>query len=261
MLKLIALSFSPWSEKARWALDHHGISYVEIPHTPMLGEPRLRATTKKWTGRVTVPVLVTEDGTVLCDSYEIALYAERHGSGAPLFPRESLNRIAEWNTLADEAMAGARVALVARLARDPEALREGLPPFARSLGAVSIAMGKMAIRFFQKKYDLDAIGAEGQDRYRAALDTIRRGLSEDRSYLLETFSYADITTAAILQAVLPVGDEFIKLGPASREAWTQRDLAMEYADLVAWRDKLYAAYRKPRAARASRAARGAQARA
>jgi glutathione S-transferase len=261
MTKLIALSYSPWSEKARWALDHHGISYLEVPHVPMLGEPRLRAAVKKWTGRVTVPVLVTDDGAIITDSYEIALYAERHGSGTPLFPREYLDRIAEWNTRSDEAMAAGRAALVARLASDPAALLESLPKPARSLGPVSMAMAKMGVRFFQKKYDLDAIGSAGIETFRAALDALRRNLSEDRSYLLETFSYADITMAVLLQAVVPVGDEFIKLGPATREGWTQREVAREYADLVAWRDKLYAAYRKPRAARASRSTRGDQARA
>ena len=40
--RLVTLHVSPFSERARWALDHHGIAYRVDPHTPFLGEPRLR---------------------------------------------------------------------------------------------------------------------------------------------------------------------------------------------------------------------------
>jgi glutathione S-transferase len=50
--------------------------------------------------------------------------------------------------------------------------------------------------------------------------------------------------SGVLQAVVPVAHEFIRLGPASREAWTNPRLAADYADLVAWRDRLYARHRR-----------------
>ena len=35
MRTLYALPYSPWlSEKARWALDHHGIAYREVMYAP-----------------------------------------------------------------------------------------------------------------------------------------------------------------------------------------------------------------------------------
>ena len=34
--RLVFLSISPWSERARWALDHHGIDYELVAHVPLL---------------------------------------------------------------------------------------------------------------------------------------------------------------------------------------------------------------------------------
>ena len=39
---LYGLSLSPWTERARWALDHHGVAYDYHEHVPMLGEVLLR---------------------------------------------------------------------------------------------------------------------------------------------------------------------------------------------------------------------------
>jgi glutathione S-transferase len=47
MRKLVALHYSPWSEKARWALDHHGVAYRYEEYKILLGEPKLRLATKK----------------------------------------------------------------------------------------------------------------------------------------------------------------------------------------------------------------------
>jgi glutathione S-transferase len=47
-----------------------------------------------------------------------------------------------------------------------------------------------------------------------------------------------------MQGISPVDDRFVKLGPATRAAWTQAPLAAEYADLVAWRDKVYERQRR-----------------
>lgn len=58
MARLYAESFAPWCEKARWALDHHRVPYDYTEHLPMIGELRLRSAARKWSGRVTVPLLV-----------------------------------------------------------------------------------------------------------------------------------------------------------------------------------------------------------
>jgi glutathione S-transferase len=84
---LYAESFAPWCEKARWALDHHGISYHSVEHTPLLGELGLRWAARRPFGPATVPLLVS-DGLRLTDSFEIARWAEGVGHGTPLFPED-----------------------------------------------------------------------------------------------------------------------------------------------------------------------------
>ena len=41
-ITLYGVGYSPWTERARWALDHHRIAYRYREHLPMLGEPMLR---------------------------------------------------------------------------------------------------------------------------------------------------------------------------------------------------------------------------
>jgi glutathione S-transferase len=37
MIELVAVPYSPWSEKARWALDHHALPYRETAYQPLIG--------------------------------------------------------------------------------------------------------------------------------------------------------------------------------------------------------------------------------
>ncbi|MCZ7687620.1 MAG: glutathione S-transferase domain-containing protein [Sandaracinaceae bacterium] len=78
--RLIGLAYSPWSIKAKWALDHHAIPYRYTHHLPMLGEPLLRLRTGRLEGRVSVPLLVTDAGPIE-GSFEIARFAERERRG------------------------------------------------------------------------------------------------------------------------------------------------------------------------------------
>jgi glutathione S-transferase len=58
--------------------------------------------------------------------------------------------------------------------------------------------------------------------------------------------------ASALQGVSAVADDYIPLGPATRAVWTQPELAAEFSDLVAWRDRLYERHRRQGAIRESR---------
>ena len=60
MNELLGLPYSPWSEKARWALDVRHVPYRYRVFQPLIGEPALRFKTRRWTGTVTVPVM-TDD--------------------------------------------------------------------------------------------------------------------------------------------------------------------------------------------------------
>src|SRR4051812_15683513 len=97
MHRFVAIDYSPWSEKARWALDLRRVPYREEAYVPMLGELPLRLRLRRFTGPMTVPVLFTEDGRALTDSLAIARFAEEVGRGAPLFPSGRDGEIARWN--------------------------------------------------------------------------------------------------------------------------------------------------------------------
>jgi glutathione S-transferase len=53
-LVLVGEGFSPWTEKARWALDHHGIRYRCEEYVPLAGEPWLRLRARRFHGRISV---------------------------------------------------------------------------------------------------------------------------------------------------------------------------------------------------------------
>ena len=64
--RLITIPFSHYCEKARWALDRAGVSYVEEPHLPGLHMGPMRKA-----GGKTVPVLILADRALLAgDSAE-----------------------------------------------------------------------------------------------------------------------------------------------------------------------------------------------
>jgi glutathione S-transferase len=245
---LVALPMSPWSEKARWALDHHGIDYVEKTYVPMLGAPLLRWRLRRLRGRVTVPILVDERGTSYLDSFDIARYAERSGHGEPLFRRGEEQEIAYWNRLSDDAMHAARALVTSRMADDREARDEMLATVApRGLAAVLKPTALVAVRFLQRKYHTrDADEAAHRDRLRHIMLELRQTLSGRRFLVGDALSYCDIAMATSLVGVEPVAARHLPLGPATRRSWTDLELAGEFTDLLGWRDQLYAEHRNAR---------------
>src|SRR4051812_4751156 len=54
---LVGIGFSPWTQKARWALDHHGLGYRYHEHLILFGMPQLHWQMRKWREPLTVPAL------------------------------------------------------------------------------------------------------------------------------------------------------------------------------------------------------------
>ncbi|MEO8184475.1 MAG: glutathione S-transferase, partial [Deltaproteobacteria bacterium] len=235
---------SPWSERARWMLDHHGLAFQKIEHIPFLGERRLRKVLGNPAGRVTVPVLIA-DGQTLADSWEIALYAERVGQGTKLIAEELAADVRRWHDLAERSLSAGRALTIASLLANDAALEEMLPPATPRLARRLLRpVARRATRWFVSKYKLDLEAtAQAQGALREGLDAVRSALVRTE-YVLGRFSYADIIAASLLQGVVPVADRYLRLGPATRSAWTRPDLAASYSDLVAWRDRLYERYRR-----------------
>lgn len=241
--ELIGLSYSPWTEKARWALEHHGLSFKYTEHLPMIGELSLRLKSRQLGGRATVPVLLTRHGPVV-DSLKIAQHADRIGDKAPLFPEGKQGDIDAWNERSERALDAGRGLVVARTGASEAAKQEALPPFVpRALRPALSGIASAGVAFFRLKYGLDEAG-EAQRRAIVAdeLRTVRAALG-GKPYLLGDFTYADITMAVTLQMVKPPDGRYLRIKDGTREAWTDPELCGEFADLVAWRDELYAKHR------------------
>lgn len=256
--RLVALPLSPWSERARWALDHHHLDYELVVHVPFLGERRLRrliapvneAASSKKAGptkkRATVPVLVLP-GAVLTESWDIVQHADRHGHSTPLLPDDRLGEIRRYTDLVDRTLEMGRALVLRALIASGEALDETLPPpVPAALRPWLRPVTRFGARWFARKYDLrlDA-EAEQTNAVRGALTALRAALAGGAPYLLGSFTYADIVMAGLLQSVMPVVQPHIPLGPATRRVWTSPLLAAEFGDLVAWRDQLYLRHRHP----------------
>lgn len=240
-MDLWGLSYSPWTEQAKWALEHHRIEYRLHPYVPFVREAALRFQMKKFWGRVTVPVLI--DGkTVYPDSLDIIRLADRIGQGEPLLPPELAQQAESWKARADATLSAARGLVTRRVRASDAALREsvprGTPEWLKRPLAVS------GLWLFSRKYGLPADGSSDEARIAETLDALRAELLRSGGqYVLGRFSLADISMAAMLQIVKPVDARYMKLSEGMRESWATPILAERYEDLLAWRDTVYARHR------------------
>jgi glutathione S-transferase len=236
---LYAISYSPWSERARWALDHHA-----LPYLPMLGEPALRLRLRRPLGRVTLPVLFVPGQAPLTDSHDICRYADAHGSGPPLLPERHRAAIAGWATQADACLSAGRVRTTLLTARTPSAWQASVPLPVTLPRPVAGAVVRLGGRYLLRKYGRDIDATRCEDELRAFLLALREGLSRGGGFLVGgRLSWADLCAAVALQFVSPVDPSLVPLAPEVRDCWTAPTLARGFGDLLSWRDELYARHR------------------
>jgi glutathione S-transferase len=251
--QLWCLPYSPWSEKACWALELQGVAYQRKVYQPLLGELQLRRLLGKLRGTVSVPVLVTSSGPI-SDSLAIARYAAAKGQEQArknrLFPPEHEAQIARYNALSESGLAAGRALALQRLLQDPAGLSELVPRKLRgALGGLTPKLGAVGIKRTLRKYGADRVSDEAHERALAsALDALRADLQRSPSRsepktLLTELSYADIAMAQVLAFVEPPKTG-LRLAPATREAFRDPVFGPRYTDLLAWRDALYEHYRK-----------------
>ncbi len=236
MPTLTHIPFSPWSERARWALQHHGISVKRRVHLPGPGELMLRWQLGRWQGPVTAPLLRLDDGAVLDDSLAIARWADAQGTGSPLMVDEAL--VMEGHALGNQIAEAGRILATRNTLNSPAALDEVTPPWLRPLGGLARAIAARSAAGILRKYDPHTTPSEAcVERMARALEKATARLGH-RSTFGTAFSWADIAVATSLSFVEPHVSR--PLGPASRVAWTQPELAARFAPLLAWRDAIYA---------------------
>jgi glutathione S-transferase len=202
MNTLVGISYSPWSEKAKWGLQLSGLTFRYQEYLPMLGEPALRVRLRRPRGKVTVPILFTEDGP-LGDSLAIVEWASAHAPNAIISP-EHRDAIIGWNALSERALALGRERTTMHVARDPEALVESVPGFMGKLGPVSRAIGKAGARYLERKYAFSAQDDSARiAELREILTTLRAALAGGDYLIGGELTYADVTMAVGLQFVSP----------------------------------------------------------
>jgi glutathione S-transferase len=224
-LRLIQIYQSPWSERARWGFEFKGVPYEKQDYQVGAGEEEL----KKLTGQAQVPVLVV-NGTVIPDSTAILDWLEEHKPEPALLPRSEKERaeVMLWEELMDWALGPqGRLLIAGKLLRAQNAQLQ------------------QAGQFFSQKYQYSAYAEEhAKVTIRRNLTILRNALAR-REYLVgDTFTRADLTTAAILAIVNPPPDDIFPFPAPLRAAFTD-PLALDpvFAAIFAWRDQMYRKHR------------------
>jgi glutathione S-transferase len=244
MKTLYAIPYSPWSEKARWALDHHGIDYREVVYTPPFHEVLLKVRMREPRRKVSVPLL-WDGARAWTDSWDIARLADEAGGARPLFPADELDAILALDRVCQTGLDAGRVLVIQNALEDDSALAEMVPqPLRRVPAPLTVPVVRRVVRRTQRRWGADVRSHdEAVSTYRSALGELREALG-GKQFVLGAFSYADISGAQLLGMVMPVRHARVRMGESTRRRFTVPELAHEFADLVAWRDALYDAHRR-----------------
>jgi glutathione S-transferase len=217
-------------------LLHHRLAFAEQEHVPLIGELALRLRARR--RRASVPLLV-DGGEVVMGSLAIAEHVDARGEQATLIPAALRAEVQALHERLEPVMATGRAQALRAVLGDDEVALFAAPPRLRALPGARAA-ARLGARFLLRKYDVSFAGIT--ERLRAGLVEVRRALA-GRPHVHPQFSYADVLCASLLQFVAPVSDRFVPLEPATRRSFSNPALAQEFADLVAWRDELYAQHR------------------
>ena len=235
MIKLVGISYSPWTLQVEWALKHKRIEYNFRNYLPLVDELYLQLVLRSRS----VPVLIDRDFKIN-QSFAISKYIDYR------FPKRSLiighdeTKIAEIHQWMESTTDLGRKILIILLGKNKEGRFESLPDslpnwFKKVLAPAS----PMAISRLAMKYDVDL---ESRDLYNQLLKDRFKEISKkvtEGQYILGEFSYADIMVALSLQNLKPVDDEFIRSKPIFRmyatkdycdEDWAKK--LLKYRDFI-----------------------------
>ena len=219
-MKLIAIPFSHYCEKARWALDHFGVAYEQASYLPMLHIPGVMWQTRMRLGQsektstpMSTPIVVTDEGKVIHDSAKIVRWAcaTYSDEGTALYPKAHREEIeAVEDELGEQVGPHARrYAYFAVLGASPKVLsglvRNNAPAGQRMAFAVTRPLMVAALRRSLGVHERGA--ARSLQRLREVFDRYAQKL-EGRRYLVgDRFTAADLTLAALASPVVGIGHE------------------------------------------------------
>jgi len=241
---LITFGASPFCEKARWALDWHGIAYKEIGWPAGVHQILARSKGAKST---TLPIML--DGEELIQgSGAIIDWAEEKAQDSD----RTLTRLGSLRVeqRADDIIGihVRRLYYASMLPTSPHLTKPGL--FCNSSAShrmIGNIMWPLTWRIIMKRYDINPkAAAESRAKLEGELDWLDSKLSDDRSYLVgDRFSRADLTVSSLL-APFACPDELpafrdIALPDAlvaDTERWQRRPV-------MRWVKEQYEAHRAP----------------
>jgi glutathione S-transferase len=243
--KLITFAASHFCEKARWALDWHGLDYEEIGWPPGL---HLILTKVHGAQSSTLPILF-DGGALIQGSAAIIDWAGSRSADQrrSLTPDNPAAREIEWRAGAVIGVHVRRLAFAELLPRYAHMVKPAL--FYRASGwrrLAGDAMWPVAWRIMQRMYDTGpGAAADSRATLEAEFDWLDAKLADGRPYLAgDRFSRADLTVASLLANFArpaELAPEHGMEGPASLAA-----------DVARWRERPVMAfvreqYRKHRA--------------
>jgi glutathione S-transferase len=202
--RLVTIPISHFCEKARWALDRAGLPYVEHRHLQLIHVFAARLSG----GRRTVPVLVTESGTVLADSTDILRWTDAYLPGERrLYPDGELGaQAAALESRLDEQFGpDGRLWLYQETLGAIEDLSPwvlaGVPDWERRAYRLGAPMIGAVIRRY---LGVDVAASEAAlERVEHEFDDVAERLSDGRQFILgDRFTAADLTFAALAAPVL-----------------------------------------------------------
>jgi glutathione S-transferase len=193
-LRLYTFAISHFAEKARWALDHKGIDYVErvlLPGSHFVVVRRMAPQT-------TVPVL-RDGATVIQGSSQIIDYVDAKWPKTPLTPEDRTSAVELERWLDDEFGTTLRRVMYFHVLSDRK-LVTGLftqrgPWWGRAFYAAMFPVVRLGIR---QMYAIERENAaRDRDRIDSGLARIDQLLDGKRYLVGDRFSRADLTLAAL----------------------------------------------------------------
>lgn len=242
--KLITFGISHFCEKARWALDWHGIEYEEVGWPPGLHQ----ILAKRWGAKATTVPILLDGAQLIQESGTIIDWADQRAQdrGRELTRSDAL----KIEQRADDIIGVhiRRLFFAEMLPKSPYLTRPGL--FLNSSVShrfVGSMMWPVTWRVMMKMYDITPDAAsDSRAKLEAELDWLDSKLSDARSYLVgDRFSRADLTVSSLLAPFacpeeIPAfrDSSFPDALIADSERWKQRPV-------MHWVKEQYEAHRAP----------------
>lgn len=213
-VELTTIAFSHYSERARWALDHHGVAYSERRYMPLFHMFGVWKATRgrggradKVSSRYSAPVLRTDAGLVLTDSGEILRWAdEEYGNPeTTLYPSPLREEILEFERSVEQRFGSdaRRLAYWIGL-NQPSVMRRLARENVGRVQALGFSLTAPAVSFgIRRGLGVDEVRAlRSLERVRTTFEEVSERLGDNKFLIGDRFTAADLTLACMAAPVL-----------------------------------------------------------